>query len=437
MIAERVTDLIGNTPLLKIPAEITGLKNIDLYGKLEMMNPFGSLKDRIAWAMLKDDLPSIIANRQKVFENSSGNTAKALNAILNSYGVPFKLLGGLKKVEEQKDIIFVLGGEVEEFAGVSDCFDPNDPNDPQYLIEKAVKESNGTIFFTSQFSNDKNPRVHEETTAREIFDDLGPIDFLIGGLGTTGSTLGITRFFKGHNPQFKTVGLVSKQGDFIPGIRALDQLWEAGLYEEGKYEHTFDVAEKDALDAMVFLNRSLGLLCGPSSGGNYAGAMSYLKTIDGSLAERKTAVFIVCDRVEWYLSYIKARMPELFGEDRKPDSLFHFDFDGNDASMVLPIAGANDWIDSHDPVIVDIRSSLAYNVQSIPGSLNIPIDIFEKLIDGQTPFPKDRPVLLACAVGEKTRRHAAYLRQRGYKAYTLEDGMLGWRKSEVACRLAA
>lgn len=436
MIVERMTDLIGDTPLLKIPAEITGLKNIDLYGKLEMMNPFGSVKDRIAWAMLKDDLQSIIDKKQKVFENSSGNTAKALNAILNSYGIPFKLLGGLKKVEEQKDIIFVLGGEVEEFAGVSDCFDPNDPNDPQYLIEKAVKESNGTIFFTSQFTNEKNPKVHEDTTAQEILADLGPIDFLVGGLGTTGSTLGITKVFKKHNPNFKAIALVSKQGEFVPGIRALDQLWEAGLYDEGKYEHTLEVSEKDALDAMLLLNRQVGLLCGPSSGGNYTGAISYLKTIDEKLTERKKAVFIVCDRVEWYLSYVKARMPELFGEQKKPDSLFNFNFDENDSSMVLAIDGAGEWMDKHNPVIIDIRSSIAYNVQSIPGAINMPIDIFEKLIDGQTPFAKDRPIVLACAVGEKTKRHAAYLRARGYEAYTLEDGMLGWRKGEY-CRIAA
>ena len=74
MIVEQMTDLIGDTPLLKIPAELTGLKNIDLYGKLELMNPYGSVKDRIAWGMIKDDLANMAEQGQTIFENSSGNT---------------------------------------------------------------------------------------------------------------------------------------------------------------------------------------------------------------------------------------------------------------------------------------------------------------------------------------------------------------------------
>src|SRR5215813_4238654 len=109
MIFERITDLIGNTPLLKIPAEAHGLKNIDLYAKLEMMNPFGSVKDRIAWAMIKDDIEDIRAKGQTIFENSSGNTAKALQAIAGTYGVKTKLVTALAKVQTVKDIIMMMG----------------------------------------------------------------------------------------------------------------------------------------------------------------------------------------------------------------------------------------------------------------------------------------------------------------------------------------
>ena len=109
MIYDHITDLIGNTPLLRISPDIHGLKNIDLFAKLEMMNPFGSVKDRIAWAMIKDDLEEIKGKGQTIFENSSGNTAKALQAIAGTHGLKTKLVTSLAKVQSVKDIVLLLG----------------------------------------------------------------------------------------------------------------------------------------------------------------------------------------------------------------------------------------------------------------------------------------------------------------------------------------
>ena len=110
---------------------------------------------------------------------------------MGRHGVKVKIVSGLSKVQEQKDIIHFLGADLEEFAAANDCFDPNDPNDPQFLIEKAVQESPDKIFFTSQFTNEKNTQIHKETTGQEIVSDLGKVDYYFGGLGTTGSSRGI------------------------------------------------------------------------------------------------------------------------------------------------------------------------------------------------------------------------------------------------------
>jgi len=436
MIVEQMTDLIGDTPLLKIPAELTGLKNIDLYGKLELMNPYGSVKDRIAWGMIKDDLANMAEQGQTIFENSSGNTAKAICAIAGAHGVPFKLVSAIAKVKETKDLLRMLGAEIEEFAAASDCFDPNDPNDPQYLIEKAVREAEGKIHFTSQFTNEKNPEVHEKTTAQEVLEDLGSVDYFVSGLGTTGSTLGMTRAFKKNNPDCICVGLTSAKGEFVPGIRSLDQMWESGLYRQDNYADVVTVGEKAALDAMLTLNRQLGLLCGPSAGANFHGALDYLKTVDADLTERKNAVFIVCDRVEWYMSYIAERMPELFGEKAKPDSLFNFDEAQADKAERLQPEEVDAWLEEKEPVVVDIRSSIAYRMKHLNGAINLPIESFEKLIDSNSPFPKEKPLLLVCAVGEKTTRHASYLKARGYDAYSLDGGMLAWKNYQLQAKAA-
>lgn len=438
MIYDRITDMIGNTPLLKIPASVHGLKNIDLYAKMEMMNPFGSVKDRVAWGMIKDDIESIQANGQTIFENSSGNTAKALQLIAGIYGVDTKLITYLAKVDGVKDIIRMLGAEIEEVLGGSECFDPNDPNDPQFLIEKAVKANPGKAYFPSQFTNPKNPDIHYQTTGKEIADDLGRVDYFFGGLGTSGSTLGAAlRLREEGSPDLQTIGICASKNDFIPGIRSLDQMWESGLFTKDHYADFVYVDSGDSVDAMMELIKRVGILCGPTSGASYLGALKYLRGVDDALTERKTAVFIVCDRGEWYVDYVRARRPELFGQAAKPGSLQHFPKNiANDAHS-LSVADAPDWITKNDPMIIDVRGNLAYKMLTLKGAVNIAWELFETMIDSADPFPKDRPLLLVCPVGEKTARYAAYLQGRGYQARSLDGGILEWRNAGQALVRAA
>ncbi|GAB5389176.1 MAG: hypothetical protein Alpg2KO_21440 [Alphaproteobacteria bacterium] len=440
MIANHITDLIGNTPLLKLSPEMTGLKNITLYAKLEMMNPFGSVKDRIAWGMIKDDIEDIRAQGQTIFENSSGNTAKALHAIATTYGVPTKLITYMAKVDEVKDVIRLLGAEVEEVLGGSECFDPNDPNDPQYLIERAVKESGGKGYFPSQFTNERNIEVHYQTTGQELADDLGQVDFLIGGLGTSGTTMGAAKRLREDNPDLKCIGVCASKNDFLPGIRSMDQMWESGLFKKDNYDDYVFVDSGEAVDYTMALIRKAGVLCGPTSGANYAGALTYLRKIDEQMDDPKTAVFVVCDRVEWYTSYIRERRPELFGERARPGSLMEFDQQHPNltaATTAVKVADASGWIDANDPMIIDIRGNLAYKMLTLPGAVNIPSELFEQMINGVTPFPKDRKLLLLCPVGEKTIRYAAYLRSRGMDAWHLDGGILGWRNEGLEMVRAA
>lgn len=427
MIVDRMTDLIGNTPLLKLDPAVTGLKNIDLYAKMEMLNPFGSVKDRTAWGMVRDDLGMIKANDMTIYENSSGNTAKSLQAIAGVHGIKFRLVSALAKVEEQKQVLQILGSEIEEIAGASDCFDPSDSNDPQYLIERTAKGQPGKIYFPSQFTNEKNPAYHEETTAQEIIDDLGSVDYFFGSLGTTGSTLGISRRLQQVNPDLQTAAIVPRAGQFIPGIRSLDQMWESGLFKRDAYQNFITVSEQQAVDGMLELNRRCAVLCGISSGANYFGALEYLKAIDDGLTERKTAVMIVCDRMEWYISYLQQRRPELFGESEPENSLSRFELD--DRAIVPEVKPENlaEFYQSNpDIVTIDIRTRQAFGLRNIEGAMNMPVELFRQWIDGQNPFPAGAGVLLVCAVGEQSRYYAAYLNTLGCRAYNLSGGLFSW-----------
>lgn len=427
MIVENITDLIGNTPLLKISKEVTGLKNIDLYAKLEMMNPFGSIKDRTVWGIIRDDVGRIVENDMTVCENSSGNTAKTLAVLCANRGVKFRLVSSLKKVREQKDILHILGAEIEEIVNASNCFDPSDPNDPQYLIEKAVSENPDKVYFPSQFTNDKNPDFHEATTAQEIFDDLGAIDFFIGGMGTTGSTLGIARKMRRHNPDFRLVGVVSPRNQFIPGIRGLDQMMESVLFRKEEYDEIVPVNEMDAVNGMIELARRSGILGGACSGANYLAALEYLKTVDGTCQEPRKAVFMISDRMEWYISYVRERRPDLFGEREAENPLHGFD---SAAVHIVPSVQAKDvetWRrENAGAIIVDTRAPQSFDLFHIPGSLNMPQAVLEKWIATGNPLSAETPVMFVCAIGEASRHYAAYLSGRGYKAFNLEGGIMSW-----------
>ncbi len=433
MIIERMTDLIGETPLLRIPQEITGLRQIELYAKLEMMNPFGSVKDRTAWAMIKDDLARIKQSGMTIYENSSGNTAKSLQAIASLHGVKFRLVSALAKVEEQKDVLKIMGAEIEEIASASDCFDPADPNDPQYLIERKMAADPDGIYFPSQFTNPKNPDYHEQTTAQEIARDLGGVDYFFGGLGTTGSSLGISTHLKRGNPSFKAIGVTAQSGHFIPGIRNMSQMMESAMFQADYYDKIYPLTEKDALDGMMTLIRRCAVLCGPSSGANFTAALRHLREENQNLSEPKKAVFVVCDRMEWYVSFIKERMPELFGRKEQASPLHAFESTGLHIVPSVSAGQLDRWCGDHPGgLIVDTRAAQSFNLIRIPGSLNVPQDQFEKWLASGNPFSESVSVLIVCAVGERSRHYAAYLNHLGTKAYNLEGGIMAWADARLA-----
>ncbi|MFD7100689.1 pyridoxal-phosphate dependent enzyme, partial [Streptomyces xanthophaeus] len=148
---ENITDAIGNTPLVRIDPAVHGLRHIDLYAKLEMLNPFGSLKDRAAWNMVRGRLPGAGERGETVVELSSGNTAKALALIAGMHGLPFKSVTNRMRVPEIKDLLLLLGAEIEELPGRSECLDPTDTEDPLTLFHQQLGRTGGAHLHTDQY----------------------------------------------------------------------------------------------------------------------------------------------------------------------------------------------------------------------------------------------------------------------------------------------
>jgi len=295
MLINSITELIGNTPILKINKRLTGLKNIELYAKLEYMNPFGSLKDRTAYAMLQYHWPQIKDNKMTVIETSSGNTAKGLQCICNINGIKFITVTNRIKISESKNILKFIGANIKEVAKEVNTVEQ---------IEEMIKKSPGLYFHTSQYVNRDNVRAHRET-GKEIYEDIGTVDYFISVLGTSGSSTGISSFLKEKNSNLISIGVVTSDDSYIPGIRTNSELKEVGIYCRSNYDNIMEVSGENAKKFMKRLCRESGILAGASSGASFCAALDYLHSIDDSLQSPKKAVFIVCDRLETYANYIK------------------------------------------------------------------------------------------------------------------------------------
>ncbi|MFE6507664.1 pyridoxal-phosphate dependent enzyme [Nocardioides sp. NPDC057767] len=415
---DSVLDMIGDTPLLRLDPAAHEVPGAEIFLKLESANPFGSVKDRVAWGLLRDHIGAIAEGDRVVVEASSGNTAKALQIITSMHGVRFRAFTNRVRVREVREMLSLLGAEVTEMPGLSECPDPTAPNDVFSVIGDLMEGEPGRYHHTSQYTNEDNLRAHYEQTGREIFRDAGPVDLLVGGLGTTGSTRGAATYLREQNPQTAVVGVVAAEGDFIPGIRSAAEMWEVGLFEPDFYDAIAAVDSADAISASLELATRHGVLAGPTTGAAYAAARERLLSGPGGPV---TAVVIACDRMEPYLSYYRHRRPDLFGAPRSATE--------EAAPSVTPEEMEAWGAAGEHVVVVDVRTALAFQAGHLPGAINLRDDLLEQVMEAGTPFSEASRVVFVCPTGDRSARFAARAAATGCRAYNLEGGVLAWRDS--------
>jgi rhodanese-related sulfurtransferase len=247
-------------------------------------------------------------------------------------------------------------------------------------------------------------------------------------VGTAGSSTGVAHVLRETDPAVRVVGLVAAKSDFIPGIRTIDEVQEVGLFDPDTYDTMESVSADDAIEGLLTLNRRCGILAGPTGGAAYFGAVRHLRQVDAELTERQVAVFIVCDRVESYLSYVRQRRPDLLGRPHRKNSPADLSEAEIRTAPAIGVTDAQAWIATDRPLVVDLRSPYAYAALHIDGSVNIVDELFGELVQGGLPFSRRQPVLLACPVGEQSARYAALLTRMGHPdVRSLAGGIIAWR----------
>ena len=291
---ESVLDLIGNTPLVDV-SRLSPNPNVRIIAKLENQNPFGSVKDRIAKAMVEDaEKHGRLMPGQTIVEPSSGNTGIALAAIAQIKGYPIKILMPTSVSIERRQMLDIFGAEVILTPGEEGS---------NGAVARAVEmaKRNPDWCFLYQYANDANARAHYEGTGPEILRDCPEITHFVAGLGTSGTLMGTGRFLKENKPGVKIIAVEPPLGESVEGLRNLDEGYVPPLFDNW---HGFDILDRkrvvrprESIEWTRRLVRECGIFSGISAGAALAGAAKVASEI-----EEGTIVFIVCDGGWKYLS---------------------------------------------------------------------------------------------------------------------------------------
>ena len=302
MIYQKLQDLIGNTPLLKLNRikEELGLF-ADIYAKLEYLNPAGSIKDRVAKAMLDDaEQKGLIKEGATIIEPTSGNTGIGLASVCAQRGYKAVLTMPNTMSQERIKLLKAYGAEVILTDGSLGM---------QGAIDKAVELKNQTpnSIIPSQFDNPSNPNAHYQTTAKEIYFDLDKkVDVLVATVGSAGTVSGIGKYLKEQNPNVKVVAVQPEESKVLTGgkasshkIQGIGANFIPKNYDKTVVDCVLEASYQKAVKNARLLATKEGLLCGISSGAALSVA------IELALDERnknKNVVVILPDTGDRYLS---------------------------------------------------------------------------------------------------------------------------------------
>ena len=285
-----IEDCIGETPLVRLQ-RLPGETSNTILVKLEGNNPAGSVKDRPAISMIqRAEERGVIKPGDTLIEATSGNTGIALAMAAAIKGYRMVLIMPSHMSDERKSAMAAYGAElvmVTQKEGMEGARD---------LAEKMQAEGKGRVL--DQFANEDNPIAHYEGTAPEIYRQTNSeITHFVSSMGTTGTIMGCSRYFKEMNPGIQIVGLQPVEGSQIPGIRRWPKAYLPKIYNSEYVDRVIDVEQTLAEVTMRRLAREEGIFSGVSSGGAVAGALLLSESVTNA-----TIVAIACDRGDRYLS---------------------------------------------------------------------------------------------------------------------------------------
>lgn len=288
-------DTIGNTPLVELNKIWNSSKSgIRILAKLEGTNPGGSVKDRPALYMIREAIEKGLLTKDKtILEPTSGNTGIGIAMVASALGYRVKIIMPACASSERKAIMSAFGAEVELTPG---C----DRTDGAIRRAHHIMEDFSDCYYMpDQFSNSANCRSHYETTAPEIIRDTeGDVSLFVAGMGTTGTLMGCSKYFRDKNPSTKTAGVEPTVNHRIQGLKNMTESIVPGIYDPSMLDSKITINDDEAFDTVRDLAIHEGIFCGISSGAAVKASMK----LAHDLPRGSTIVTLLPDRGDRYLS---------------------------------------------------------------------------------------------------------------------------------------
>ncbi|HEV2092967.1 MAG TPA: cysteine synthase family protein [Rubrobacter sp.] len=293
-----MTELVGNTPLLELPAIAAETPGVRILGKAEWRNPGGSVKDRPAMWMIRDgERSGALTPEKTILDATSGNTGIAYAWIGAALGYKVKLCMPKNASEERKKILRAYG---VDFI----LTDPGEGSDGAIReARRLYEEDAGRYFYPDQYSNPANPRSHYESTAPEIWSQTeGEVTHFVAALGTSGTFVGTSTRLKELNPEIRVVSF-EPDSPFhgLEGMKHMGSAIVPPIYDPMVADENRATPTEDAYAMVKRVAREEGILIGISAGAAVATALEVAREIEAA-GETGTVVTILCDGADKYLS---------------------------------------------------------------------------------------------------------------------------------------
>jgi cysteine synthase len=285
-----IVQAIGNTPLVELK-RLSSKPGVRIYAKLESNNPTGSVKDRVARAMIETaEAEGRIEPGQTILEPTSGNTGISLAMICSRKGYPLKVVMPDNVTEERTQLLRMYGAEIVYSPG-------EQGSNGAVAMALDMAERDASYYMPYQYGNEANPRAHYEGTAVEILEELDHVAAFVAGLGTGGTLMGNARRLREEDPATKIVAAEPLQGENVQGLRSLDDGFVPPILDLSVLDRKIFVSNRDAVVWTKRLLHEEGLFVGASSG-----AIAGIAVRAASDLDEGNVVFVVADGGWKYLS---------------------------------------------------------------------------------------------------------------------------------------
>lgn len=285
-----ILETIGNTPMIELKS-FNPRPGVQIFAKLEGVNPSGSIKDRIAKKMIEQaEAQHLLSSDSILMEPTSGNTGVALALVANMMGYPFTAVISEKGTQDKRRLLELYGAAIITSPGSAGS------NGAIRLAQELVKQDKRYVMLY-QYGNEANAAAHYETTAAEILKDMPGVNVFVAGLGTGGTLTGIARRLKMHDPSIRIVAAEPVQGESIQGLRSLADGFVPPVLDQSVIDARLLVSSHDAWMRTLQLKAREGIFAGPSSGAVLEAALRVAESM-----ERGKIVIILADGGWKYMS---------------------------------------------------------------------------------------------------------------------------------------